>query len=65
MIIRVIKDCRNSTLNYIELEMGFVITTMQQQSNLLGSRYDAPIGSHHRNRNNRFMHRGYHRIEVS
>ena len=37
-------DCRNSSLTLDKLEMGLAITTMQQQSNLLGSRYDAPRG---------------------
>ena len=36
--------CRNLIKNFNKLEMGLAITTMQQQSNLLGSRYDAPRG---------------------
>ena len=53
-------DCRNPSSSLDESEMGLAITSMQQQSNLLG----APGRSHQRNRRNRFMHIGYLLVKV-
>ena len=49
-------DCRNLSSDLDELEMGLSITSMQQQSNLLGSPNAAEQQG---NRRNRFMHIGY------
>ena len=49
-------DCRNLSSDLDELEMGLSITSMQQQSNLLGHPSAAPQQG---NRRNRFMHIGY------
>ena len=57
-------DCRNPSSSLDESEMGLAITSMQQQSNLLGSRNGAPGRSHQRNRRNRFMHIGYLLVKV-
>ena len=50
-------DCRNLSSDLDESEMGLSITSMQQQSNLLG--HPSASQAKQGNRRNRFMHIGY------
>jgi len=54
-------DCRNPSSSLDESEMGFAMTSMQQQSNLLGSPNAAEQQG---NRRNRFMHIGHFLVKL-